>query len=82
MALIEWTNPMSATGSAWFYEDFLRWLQKRPMARKHYPSLIAYLERDRFPVKGLGSLPNMYKGFLPRQTLEAEQVEGEYEVVC
>lgn len=82
MALIEWTNPMSATGSAWFYEDFLRWLQKRPMARKHYPSLIAYLERDRFPVKGLGSLPNMYKGFLPRQTLEAEQVEVEYEVVC
>lgn len=82
MALIEWTNPMSATGSAWFYEDFLRWLQKRPMARKHYPSLVAYLERDRFPVKGLGSLPNMYKGFLPRQTLEAEQVEGEYEVVC
>lgn len=82
MALIEWTNPMSATGSAWFYEDFLRWLQKRPMARKHYPSLIAYLERDRFPVKGLGSLPNMYKGFLPRQTLGAEQVEGEYEVVC
>lgn len=82
MALIEWTNPMSATGSAWFYEDFLRWLQKRPMARKHYPSLIAYLERDRFPVKGLRSLPNMYKGFLPRQTLEAEQVKVEDEVVC
>lgn len=82
MALIEWTNPMSATGSAWFYEDFLRWLQKRPMARKHYPSLVAYLERDRFPVKGLGSLPNMYKGFLPRQTLEAEQVKVEDEVVC
>ena len=82
MALIEWTNPMSATGSAWFYEDFLRWLQKRPMARKHYPSLIAYLERDRLPVKGLGSLPNMYKGFLPRQTLEAEQVKVEDEVVC
>ena len=82
MALIEWTNPMSATGSAWFYEDFLRWLQKRPMARKHYPSLIAYLERDRFPVKGLGSLPNRYKGFLPRQTLEAEQVKVEDEVVC
>ena len=82
LALIEWTNPMSATGSAWFYEDFLRWLQKRPMARKHYPSLIAYLERDRFPVKGLGSLPNMYKGFLPRQTLEVEQVRVEDEVVC
>lgn len=68
-ALIDWTNPQSATGSGWHHINFLTWLQHRPNARAHYPNLVAFLQRDTIPVKGGPPYPNIYKDLLPRTTL-------------
>jgi hypothetical protein len=69
-ALIDWTNPQSATGAGWHHINFLTWLQHRPNAREHYPNLIAFLQRDIIPVKGERPYPNIYKDILPRTTLD------------
>lgn len=69
-ALIDWTNPQSATGSGWHHINFLTWLQHRPNAREHYPNLVAFLQRDTIPVQGERPYPNIYKDLLPRTTLD------------
>lgn len=51
-ALAEWTHPMSATGSSWYFVEFLKWLGQRPKARKDYKNLLAYLRRPKHYAHG------------------------------
>lgn len=51
-ALIEWTSTAAATGNSWHHEDFCRWLGARAGVKKDYPNLLAYLQREKYRVKG------------------------------
>lgn len=87
-ALIEWTNPASATGSKWYHKDFLGWLKRRPLARKHYANLITYLERPKFYIKRHENpnetffIGNHWRDYLPRMTLETTIAPSEASVTC
>lgn len=81
-ALVEWTSTAAATGSKWYYLEFLEWLRRRPLTRKHYPNLVGYLEREYHPVKGEGQVRNKWRTMVPRQTLEAPVVLAESEVAA
>ena len=50
-ALIEWTNPATASGTTWSHVDFTKWLGSRPDAEKDFPNLMSYLRKPEYRVK-------------------------------
>jgi hypothetical protein len=67
-ALVDWTNLKSSTGTSWVYQDFLRWLAKRPHVERDFPHLMAYLRKPKFDLRDDDRVRNAWLKFLPKET--------------
>lgn len=81
-ALIEWTNPKSATGSSWSHTDFCKWLSARPGTEADYPNLLAFLRKPSYMGKAYNRrIPNNWVHLLPPQTTKSlDIVSGEVDL--
>jgi hypothetical protein len=67
-ALVQWTNIKSSTGTSWLYQDFLRWLAKRPHVERDFPHLMAYLRKPKFDRRDSSRVSNTWTELLPKET--------------